>query len=83
MKIKMILFSEKYDNRTKYLSNFLTLLIMMKKNWKVSGLFVLALILFTGVLKAEIKLPAIFGDYMVLQSKPMLPFGAKQPQASL
>lgn len=42
---------------------------MMKRNMKISGLLVIALILFTGMLKAEIKLPSIFGDRMVLQQQ--------------
>jgi sialate O-acetylesterase len=41
---------------------------MMKKNLTTSG-FLLILFLFTGVLKAEVKLPAVFGDHMVLQQQ--------------
>ena len=42
---------------------------MIKKNLTISGLLLTILILFTGVLKAEVKLPAIFGDHMVLQQQ--------------
>ena len=42
---------------------------MTKKNLTVSGLILIILIVFTGVLKAEVRLPAIFGDHMVLQQQ--------------
>lgn len=45
---------------------------MTKKNLTIltiSGLLLIILILFPGVLKAEVKLPAIFGDHMVLQQQ--------------
>ena len=40
----------------------------MKKNLTLIKI-VLILFIFSGVLKAEVKLPAIFGDYMVLQQQ--------------
>jgi sialate O-acetylesterase len=42
---------------------------MMKKNLTISGLLLAILVLFSGALKAEVKLPAIFGDHMVLQQQ--------------
>ncbi|WP_423129580.1 sialate O-acetylesterase [Gaoshiqia sp. Z1-71] len=42
---------------------------MIKKNLTFSGLLVIILFVMTGVLKAEVKLPAIFGDHMVLQQQ--------------
>ncbi|MCK5278652.1 MAG: hypothetical protein KAK04_08940, partial [Cyclobacteriaceae bacterium] len=41
--------------------------IMKKKNQTFTNLLLIILVLCTITLKAEIKLPAIFGDHMVLQ----------------
>ena len=41
----------------------------MKKNFCLPGLFLLILVLISAGLKAEVKLPAVFGDHMVLQQQ--------------